>query len=312
MVQKLRRYRSDWDLTRCGWFEAGGYRSQWYCGLSAGMEWLRLSLETAEGAVIRVYAQDGEPEGWNAGMEPALERSSRDLLLYGVRGQYLCFTVTPAQDLRGYVLEFPGLSIDAQLPAVMHGDNTLRRLLGVYQSLFMDTNRAFAAFPARLDPLGTDPLPELPLWLGAGRWMRGALPNGKLLAAAPRLNRMRGTRKGLELLAELVAGCGCTVVERFQWSGQSLPAWEREECARLYGGAHAGAALLLPAQADGETVRVLKDILEDFIPLGVSCAIIQMTDAALLDGHSYLDAGARIGVQADGDEADEEGTLILE
>ena len=40
MEQTIRRYRSDWDLARCGQLENGIYRSRWYPGLRPGMEWL--------------------------------------------------------------------------------------------------------------------------------------------------------------------------------------------------------------------------------------------------------------------------------
>ena len=59
MEQTIRRYRSDWDLTQCGQFENGIYRSRWYPGLRPGMEWLRLSLAASEPIYVRVYAADG-------------------------------------------------------------------------------------------------------------------------------------------------------------------------------------------------------------------------------------------------------------
>lgn len=179
--EKLRRYRSHTDLAQCGRFEGGGYRSRWYRGLAPGMEWLRLSLDGAQGACVRVYACDEPPRQWEEHLIPSLERTAADLLLYGVRGLYLCFTVEPAQDLRGYELAFPGLSIDSLLPAVLQGDDTLRKLLGVYQSLYMDLNRELALFPGRLDPQGAGPLLQLPLWLGADGWVpEGAYNGGRL------------------------------------------------------------------------------------------------------------------------------------
>ncbi|MDE6588828.1 MAG: hypothetical protein K2K53_00485, partial [Oscillospiraceae bacterium] len=221
MERTIRRYRSDWDLSRCGRFEHGLYWSRWYCGLGDGMEWLRLSLTVSGPVSVKVYATDGEPNGPVAGMAPALERPAGDLLLYGVKGRFLCFTVEPGECLRGYELAFPGLSIDSLLPSVMQGDGTLRRLLGVYQSLYMDLNRELAGFPARLDPMGSAPLPELARWLGASSWMGHGLPEPALLAAAVELNRLRGTKQGLRSLAKLVTGQECEIVEQFQWKAQT-------------------------------------------------------------------------------------------
>lgn len=295
MEQRFRRYRSDRDLSRCGVYDdAGGYRSRWYEGFGPGMEWLRLSLKGVADARVRVFAVDTLPESWDDSLEPALERQAGDLSLYGVCGRYLCFTVRPAKELQGYALSFPGRSIDAGLPAVLQDDATLRQFLAVYQSLYMDANQQAARFPGQLDPQGEDALPDLKLWVGAARWMRDAPCMPDLLAAALRLNRMRGTRPGLELLISLVTGGRGKLVENFQWRDQLLSAREREDCARLYGDDPASAALLLPADTSDAALRFLESVLEDFIPLGVSYSILQLQDGAAMDGHSYLDANAQL------------------
>lgn len=294
MERTIRRYRSDRELSRCGQLGRGLYRSRWYRGLDAGMEWLRLSLTVSGPVFVRVYATDGEPDGPVDRMEPVLERPADDLLLYGVRGRSLCFTVEPGAELRGYELTFPGRSIDSLLPCVMQGDDTLRRLLGVYQSLYMDLNRELAGFPARLDPLGDAPLPELAHWLGASPWMGRGLPEPELLASAVELNRLRGTKQGLRLLARLVTGQECEIVEQFRWKAQAGSLQEREGCARLYGADWSGVTLLFPVGTSEQALSRLKGVLEDFVPLGVSCAVVRLEEHMTLDGHSYLDSGARI------------------
>lgn len=313
MEGTIRRYRSDWELSRCGRFEYGRYCSRWYRGLSAGMEWLRLSLTVSGPVLVKVYAADGEPDDSIDGMEPVLERQAEDLLLYGVKGRFLRFTAEPGERLRGYELTFPGLSIDSLLPSVMQGDDALRKLLGVYQSLYMDLNRELAGFSARLDPLGAAPLPELARWLGASAWMERGLPEPVLLAAAAELNRLRGTKQGLRRLAELVTGQECEIVEQFQWEAQTCSLQERENCARLYGPDRSDITLLFPVETSEEKLFRLKGILEDFIPLGISYAVVRLEPHMTLDGHSYLDSGVQIieppPAELDGLERDE---LILE
>lgn len=313
MEQAIRRYRSDRDLSLCGRQEHGRYRSRWYRGLRPGMEWLRLSLTVSGQVLVRVYAADDEPAGGIEAMEPALERAAPDILLYGVKGLSLCFTAEPGDALQGYELTFPGLSVDSLLPSVMQGDDTLRKLLGVYQSLYMDLNRELSAFPDRLAPLGPDPLPELPRWLGASSWMGLGLPEQKLLAAAAELNRLRGTPKALRLLASLVTGQACEVVEQFQWDGTMQSVQEREDCARLYGTDRSGVTILFPANVSQESLTKLKAVLDDFIPLGVPYTVIRLEEGAELDGHSYLDSGARLTdpppAELDGPE---DGEWILE
>lgn len=311
MDQTIRRYRSDWDVTRCGQLEHGVYRSRWYRGLRAGMEWLRLSLTVSAPALVKVYAADQEPAGSVSPMEPVLERTAADILLYGVKGLFLCFTVEPGDALHGFELTFPGLSIDSQLPSVMQGDDTLRALLGVCQSLYMDLNRELAAFPSRLDPRDPDALPELPRWLGASSWMGQGLPEQELLAAASELNRLRGTPKALRLLSALTVGQECEIIEEFQWRGKILSAQEREDCSRLYG--QGGVTILFPAGVPYERLSRLKPVLDDFIPLGVPYSVVRMGEGAALDAHSYLDGGAEIAdpppAELDGPE---NGEWILE
>lgn len=311
MEQIIRRYRSDWELAGCGQLEYGRYCSRWYRGLRPGMEWLRLSLRASEPVLVKVYAADREPAGPIQELEPVMERLASDLILYGVKGLYVSFTVEPGEALQGYELAFPGLSIDSRLPSVMQGDDVLRRLLGVYQSLYMDLNRELSAFPDRLAPLGTDPLPELHHWLGASAWQGAG--GRKALAAAVELNRLRGTKKGLQRLAELVTGQRCEVVERLQWSGRLQTVQERTDCARLYGADRAGVTLLFPADVSDQSLAELQAVLDDFIPLGVPYAVVRRERTATLDGHSYLDNGAQITDPSHAVlDGPEDGELILE
>lgn len=311
MDRTIYRYRSDHDLTQCGEFNGDSFCSQWYRGLRPGMEWMRLSLDAGTHVRIRVFSCDSPDEEPDV---PAMERDGGDLLLYGVYGQFLRFSVTPGAALLGYELSFPGLSIDAGLPAVMQGDSTLRRLLGVCQSLYMDTNRALSSFTDRLDPLSEDAIPGLDAWLGASRWFRrDEAAMRKLLASAPMLNRMRGTPSGLKLLLELLTGHSCQLVEAFRWKDQKLSADEREMCAALYGRNAADAAVLLPAGLPGDLLMVLEDVIGDYIPLGVRWTLLTLEDSAVMDENGSMDVNASLTEPPPSlvDEA-ELGTLELE
>ncbi len=287
--RRLRRYRSNKDIQKCGSFKDGVFTSRWYQGLEDGMEWLRLSLSGVEEPIVRVYASD---ERSNTG-EPAMVRTSDDLLLYGVRGRFLRFTVEPAAYLSGFELTFPGNSIDMGLPAVMQDDIILKNFLGVYQSVYLDYNRNFEQFPERIDPQSNKPLPGLERWLGAVRWMRNSPVKEKLLTSAVKLNRMRGTLKGLKLLLEIVVEGRAGVVEPSSWGKMNIDAREKECCTRLYGDDTNGVTLLLPDGLPKDRVRFLKDVMEDFIPAGIGFKLIQLENGAPIDGHCYLDENAQ-------------------
>lgn len=291
MQQRLRHYRSPIDLTQCGTTEGDVYRSQWHRGLSEGMEWLRLTLTGVTSALIRIYTSsvpDDNPQ------KPTLEQRGSDLLLYGVRGKYLSFTVQPRTGLTGYDLSFPGNSIDSGLPWTMQGDEILRRYLGSYQSLYMDLNQEYASQPRRLDPRAPTALPWLERWVGAGAWTPAAddAQKKELIAAAAVLNRERGTRRGLERLVRLATGKQGRLIERYQWEESAVDAAERAACEQLYGTAQ--AALLLPAGTGEKTVRFLEETVEDFLPAGVDCRIILLEEDAPMDGHCYMDENARL------------------
>ena len=74
------------------------------------MACLRLSLSVSGPVYVRVYAADDPSPGSVYEMEPALGRAASDLLLYGVKGLSIRFTVEPGEALISYDIAFPGLS----------------------------------------------------------------------------------------------------------------------------------------------------------------------------------------------------------
>ena len=105
MEQPLRRYRSSYDLTQCGILKENLFCSRWYRGLSPGMEWLRLTLDAPVAPQVRVFVAD-TPQQSITDLHPVLVHTANDLLLYGVRGQYLAFTAEPGAALLGFLLSF--------------------------------------------------------------------------------------------------------------------------------------------------------------------------------------------------------------
>lgn len=301
MEDPLRRYRSSYDLTQCGRLEENQFRSHWYRGLGPGMEWLRLTLEAPVELQVRVFASD-TPQQSISDLLPALERTANDLLLYGVCGQYLAFTAEPGASLQGFTLSFPGRSIAEGLPFVLQDDDTLRTLLGVYQSGYMDLNDQMSRFPQRLDPACPQVLPQLPRWVGARRWTMEPAVTTKILPHAPLLARLRGTRRGLQLLAQLVTGHPCQIIEEWAQSSSDLSSLTGAE-----------VSILLSSQVSSQDAQQLRSLLPDFIPLGVSYTLIHLEDGAPMDGHSYLDENAVLTqltvCELDGPECDE---VILE
>ena len=297
METGLRIYRSSADLGQCGAFREGVYQSRWFRGLEPEMEWLRLTLKGTGRLRVRVYVSEEEPEKWSGPgtREPALDREENDLLLYGVCGRYLCFTVEPGERLTQFQLEFPGHSIDEGLPAVLQGDKTLRALLGVYQSCYMDLNRETAGFAERLDPGSAQALPQLDRWLGIGRWESEPEMESSLRTAAPQLTQLRGTGRGLRLLVRLMTERPCWLLET--WQLKQNGAFYRDQMLdfRLSGPEAEDITILLPPKVSRKRIGQLNSILPDFIPLGITYRVVCLSDNSRMDSSSYMDVNGILG-----------------
>lgn len=259
------------------------------------MQWLRLTLEGTARLHVRVYACDHPPEDFReVADQPVLERTATDLLLYEAKGQYLAFTVEPGEALHSFVLSFPGRSIAEGLPIILQGDDTLRALLAVCQSEYMDITTEIHAFPARLNPAHPDALQQLPRWIGAQKWMSDYSAAKKILPQAPLLARLRGTRRGLQLLATLVTDYPCRIMEAGSGAkiGRNVRKWDG--CRYASARSDAAISILVPSCAAQKDVQCLRMLLPDFIPVGVTYTLIHLEDSAPMDGHSYLDENASL------------------
>lgn len=270
MGPELRCYRANRDLNRCGVIEKDVFFSRWYRGLAPGMEWMRLTLEASRPLKVRIYATDS-PGEFSCPMTeaPVLQATARDFSLYGVKGQYLSFSVEPAGGLEGYALFFPGRSIAEGLPAILQEDPLLRRLLAVCQSEYLDLNLELAHFPQRLDPKKASALPGLARWLGAGRWGADETALRRLLPCAVLLGRLRGTRRGLVLAIRLLTGQNPIIQEN--------------------PGGTPTVTILLPAGISPGEERRVRHLLPDFIPLGMTYDMARLKEEILLDGYTYLE-----------------------
>lgn len=314
MDNRLRHYRSSYDLRQCGSIEQGRFRSRWYPGLSRRMQWLRLTVQGTVPMHVRVYVCDHPPEDFREVEDtPVLERIANDLLLYEARGKYLAFTVEPGEALRSFVLSFPGRSIAEGLPLILQGDDTLRALLAVCQSEYLDITAEIHTFPTRLNPAHPDALQQLPQWIGAQKWISDHSTAKKILPQAPLLARLRGTRRGLQLLTRLVTDYPCRIMEANSGAktGRNVSQWDEYRHSSVQ--PDTAISILVPSCAARKDVQCLRLLLPDFIPMGVSYTLIHLEDSAPMDEHCYLDENASLmeppACELDGAKVDE---VILE
>lgn len=292
MLQPIRYCRSDSELVRCGKFQSdGSYLSQVYDSGALGTEWNRLQLTGGESCTITVYASDNLTAIENMVLsKPVYQSNAPDILLYGVFGRYIRILITPAAAFSGFEISFPKQSIAELLPAVYQGNEILERFLGVLQSAYMDQNKTLMRFHLRLLPTAQDALPILDNLLGVKDWKADT----ELLLAAPKLLRRRGTGEALKKLAQQLTGYRAVLVECFQWAMLVKNEHERKALQILYGSETRSAVLLLAPTTKNRDYNRLKELLPDFCPVGVSCRLIRLEYAMLLDGHCYLGVNSRL------------------
>jgi phage tail-like protein len=200
-----------------------------------GCQWHRLILESVLRENTRIelafFASDeemalpGQSGEWSrAFVNPT------DLLISEARGRYIRFKIELfSDDLRksspsiaSLKAEFPHRSYLRYLPALYQEDESSRdfldRFLSIFESFFSDLEGEILAASRYLDAEGTGDqfLSWLSQWLALGsheNW-----PPAKvraLIQKAPRLYKLRGTRKGIEEMILLYADRRPFIVEQF-------------------------------------------------------------------------------------------------
>ncbi|MEF8774842.1 MAG: phage tail protein, partial [Halobacteriales archaeon] len=157
-------------------------------------------------------------------------------------------TATEAPTLRSFFAEFPRETYLEHLPAIYREDREggafLARYLSLFERIFTDVEADTEAIGRYLDPEGipADHLSWLGTFLGMdvdGAWRTPVARD--LLASAPDLYRMRGTRRGLQTALSIY----------LDHAEPPTPDWDQattRESARLDGLVEAG--LLTDAEAD--------------------------------------------------------------
>ncbi len=191
----------DSGLPRCRW-----HRVQLDADLPAGTL-LRVQVASSDEAATTPHADD-----WQT-----LSQGASDFLIDQPPGRYLYLHITLQGDglrsplLRRVRLDFPRSTSLDSLPPVFRenprAEDFTERFLGLFDAGVEQIDRALDQFPAALDVASTraEMLPWLAGFLDLvfdPSWERSR--QRTILAALPRLYRMRGTVEGLQLAVRLV------------------------------------------------------------------------------------------------------------
>ncbi len=236
---------------------------------------------------------------------------SDDMLLYDMSGRYLFLAFEllgeGEAEISDIVVDDVGDNFMAAFPEIYQSRNSFfHRYLSVFSSIYNDFQTKIDRFYEILD-LDTCPKEML---IQYGGWMGidlrgGFLPEDtlrQLVKEAYELNKMKGTKKAIERILEIILGEKAIVVEH-----SMLRTLQKEERAELLPGFETkgvyDVTVLVKGRLTEELESRLTFILNQFKPVRARISIAQMDENVIIDSKTYLDINAKIpeeqGVELD-------------
>lgn len=234
--------------------------------------------------------------------------NQKDILLYDLHGRYLYLVMEVVGE---GVFSMTGMRVDQQgdhfmntFPEIYREEGSFfHRYLSVFSSIYQDFQENMEDLPKLLD-LDCCPVQLLPVY---GKWL--GLDTGDdfleerilrtLVKEAYELNRIKGTRKALERIAEIVLEKEVQILER-NVMGSYILQEEQELMNRLYGCSVYDVTILVPDLLSEVKKNQLLFLLDQFRPIRSSLHVVCLKQNSVLDSYSYLDMNARIPCQGEG------------
>lgn len=223
-----------------------------------------------------------------------------DILLYDIKGRYLYIMIEVIGNCEGSI---ENMAINSQgdffmnsLPEVYHEyDSFLHRYLSVFSTMFMELQYKIENAHDVFD-LDKAPVPVLTLF---GKWL-GIDVSGNFLSEeklrlfikeAYSLNRMKGTRKALERLAEIILDEKAIILEKncLHNSAQMDDNYES-----LYGRGRYDVTMLVKTHVPENQKSQLLFLVKQFVPVRCNLNIRFLDESGGLDDHLYLDMNTQI------------------
>lgn len=254
-------------------------------------EFLR-SDEVSAAEKLKLFAQAGAVK----------EINKQDILLYELQGRYLWICIEIIGNGQGTLgqmkVTVPGDNFMNTFPEVyQEWDSFFHRYLSIFSSVYNDFQDEIEHADELLD-LDTAPPRMLELFAGwMGLDVRGNfLPEDRLrrlVKEAYRLNRMKGTRRVLERLTELVLGERAIILEKNILDQRVAPE-ERQVYDKLYG-QHAYCVTLLIKNTVEESRRSqLFFLIQQFVPVRCELNLVFLEERSNMDTYCYLDGNAQL------------------
>lgn len=240
--------------------------------------------------------------------------NTQDLLLHELTGRYLWVWIgvtgsmaDSSFTIKGFHMEFPAGSFVEYLPEVYQEpeDSFFSRYMAVLQSLYEDLEQKLDHIPEQLDyeTTGQENQSLFAGWVGLEPGACSLTPEQRcyLLKNLQKFQSGKGTREVLRQVLELVTKRKVVILEYFKWhdwmqKGSLL----LEQYEELYGKDASIFAVFIdcvgehPDELPSRTA--LYRLIEEYMPLGMSCRLICLNDASNLDTNCYLDVNSRLAI----------------
>ena len=225
-----------------------------------------------------------------------------DILMYDQKGQYLYIAILVAGEgslaISHLTVDSTGDNFMATYPEVYRERNSFfHRYISIFSSIYNDYEKDISRLPELLDP---DLCPKELLvlfgsWVGVD--LEGASLDEEMMRAFVReaynLNRMKGTKKAIERVLEIILGQPAVVIEH-----NRLRSWIKEEKIEVPDGFQTrgvyDVTILVPGKLTEELRHRIVFMLNQFKPLRTKISIVQMDETPTADSRTYLDINTRL------------------
>ncbi|MCR5773935.1 MAG: phage tail protein [Lachnospiraceae bacterium] len=245
-----------------------------------------------------------------------------DCLIYDLKGRFLYLAIEVIGEgeleISRLVVDSEGDNFMATYPEIYRERNSFfHRYISIFSSIYKDFGEDIEALPRILD---IDTCPEELLTI-YGSWMgidlNGGFLDVKVLRAlvkeAYSLNKMKGTKRAIERILEIILGERAMVIEHNQvrgWTGQ-----ENTEVPKSFKAKGIYDVTILVNKHLTEDLRhQILFVLEQFKPVRTRINITQLDETPITDSNTYLDVNTRLPEES-GAVLDEEftldGTIVL-
>lgn len=216
-----------------------------------------------------------------------------DCLLYRLKGRYLWVGITVEGEGSGYIdlvkVYQKGDNFMDTFPEIYRERNSFfHRYMSIFSTIYNDFQWDIEHISELFNPDTSPPglLPVFAEWMGFD--VKGGFLDEQVLRLlvkeAYSLNRIKGTRKALERITEIVLGEKAIILEK-----NKMEEYNKKGLKEVY-----DIILLVRTEVEQDKRTKLKFLFEQFKPIRCSMKILFLRKGGNMDVHTYMDMNAMI------------------